>query len=170
MDSSPQEKPSHPRRFDRQTYNKLDGLSVRFLELMHYDMMQQAKKSPIGAHYSIKPEAWFAKCLGVCRETISHVVTKLDGLGILDVTHRDKVRGIYQTNMYKIRSWVWWKLAKLLRSLRKTSHRVKEASHLSNPEGVKKPEPRENGAPSAIKETLSGLFAKVLQGEPISDT
>jgi hypothetical protein len=159
---------NHPRRFDRQTYNQLTGLDARFLELLNYDCLQQAKKSPVGARYSIKPEAWYAKALNTCRETISHVVTKLSRIGILEVTHRNAVHGQYQTNLYKIRSWVWWRLGKLLRSLRKVSHRVKETSHLTNPIRVKKPEPRGEGAPSAIKETLTGLLARVMAGEKLS--
>jgi hypothetical protein len=161
---------NHPRRFDRSTYNQLTGLDARFLELMDYDCRQQASKSPTGARYSVKPEAWFAQCLGVCRETISHVVTKLAHIGLLEITHRKPVRGIFQTNLYKIRSWVWWRLGKVLRSLRKVSHRVKEGSHLSNPMRVKKPEPRANGAPTAIKSTLGELFARVQRGEIISET
>ena len=160
---------SHPRRFDRATYNELTGLDARFLELLDFDCRQQAKRSPTHARYSIKPEAWFAKCLGVCRETISHVVTKLGNLGILDITHRNPVNGRWQTNLYRIRSWVWWKLGKLLRSLRKASHRVKDHSHLSNPERVKRLSPRAEGAPSAIKNTLRELLARVRAGEKLEE-
>jgi len=160
---------THPRRFDRATYNRLTGLDARFLELLDYDCRQQSTKSPSGARYSIKPEAWYAKKLNVCRETISHTVTKLSKLGILDITHRPPIRGQWQTNLYKIRSWVWWKLGKLLRSLRQVSHRVKEPPHLTNPERVKKPEARKEGGPTAIKNTLSELFAAIRAGKPISE-
>lgn len=158
---------THPRRFDRATYNHLTGLDTRFLELLDYDCRQQAKKSPVGARYSIKPEAWFAKALDTCRETISHTVTKLSKLGILDVTHRNPVHGQWQTNLYRIRSWVWWKLGKLLRSLRQVHHRVKDPAHLSNPERVKSPADRREGAPSAIKSTLTELFAAIRRGEKL---
>jgi hypothetical protein len=161
---------THPRRFDRATYNHLTGLDARFLELLDFDCRRQATKSPTGARYSIKPEAWFAKCLSVCRETISHVVSKLSKLGILEVTHRSQIRGQYQTNLYKIRSWVWWRLGKLLRALRKAQHRVKEPSHLSHPERVKRPEQKAEGAPSAIRGTLMELYAAIRRGEALPDT
>lgn len=147
---------SHPRRFDRDTYNQLTGLDARLLEAIDYDCRLTAARSPTRAKYSVKPEAYFAKILSVSRETISHHVTKLSKLGVLEVTHRNRVRGVWQTNMYRIRSWVWWRLAKLLRSLRSTPHRVKQPSHLSTPKG------NENQKSPAIPSNIAPFVGNIL--------
>jgi hypothetical protein len=123
----------HPRRFDRDTYNQITGLDARFLEAIQFDSRIQAKYSKTGARYSIKSEAYYAKVLGVCRETISNTVLKLERLGILDVTRRRPIRGMFQTNLYKIRSWIWWRLGKLLKGLRRTPHRAQQSPHKANP-------------------------------------
>jgi hypothetical protein len=157
--------PPHPRKFDRATYNKISGLQARLLELLDYDCRQQAKKSPTGARYSLKPEAWFARCLSVSRETISINVCQLEDLGILEITRRAPVRGRWQTNMYKFRSWVWWRLAKALRSLRKTHHRVSQPSHLSLP---KKVEETRKESTAHVGDALVGeiLARWAARGEP----
>jgi hypothetical protein len=142
----PAESP-HPRRFDQSTYNQLTSLDGRLLEAINFDSKMQARKSPTGARYSVKPEAYFAKILGVRRETISDHVVKLERLGILDVTRRKPIRRQWQTNLYKIRSWVWWRLGKLLRGLRKINQRVTDTAHLSNPMKGEEDQERIKGGP-----------------------
>lgn len=159
----------HPRRFDRATYNQISGLDARLLELIDYDCRIRAKISRTGARYSIKPEAYFARILSVTRETISHRVCHLEDLGILDVTRRSPVRGIWQTNMYKIVSFVWWRLRKVLRGLRKRPYRVNQPSHLSIPKREKKPEKTEGGEPTAIKSTLMSLFQQIKAGQSLKE-
>jgi hypothetical protein len=160
-------KPPHPRRFDRATYNRISGLDARLLELIDYDCRQQAKKSPTGARYSIKPEAWFAKCLSVSRVTISHRICHLEDLGILDVTRRASVRGQWQTNLYKFVSFIWWRLRQTLKGLRRLSHRVKQPLHISVPMKGEETRKEEKGGPTAIKGTLTGLLALVMAGEKL---
>ena len=123
----------HGRRFDTDTYNQISGLDARLLEAINYDCKREAKHRASGARYSTKSEAYFAKILGVCRETISHRICHLERLGILSVTRRRKVRGVWQTNLYKITSWVWWRLGKLLKGLRQSPSRVKQLPHKANP-------------------------------------
>ncbi len=89
----------------------------------------------------------------MCRETISDAVRKLEKLGILDVTRRRKIHGVWQTNLYKIKSWIWWRLGKALRSLRTTPHRVTQVSHISNPM-------RENKDQEGNKDGPIGLFSQ----------
>lgn len=127
---------SHPRRFDQSTYNQISGMDARLLEAIDYDARVNQKHRPTRAKYSDKPQAYFAKILGVCRETISDSVRKLEKLGILDITRRRRVRDRWQTNLYKIRSWIWWRLAKALRSLRSTPSHVTTTSHIATPKRV----------------------------------
>ncbi len=162
-------KPHHPRRFDQATYNQLTALDGRLLEQIDYDSRCQAKKSPTGARYSVKPEAYFAKCLGVRRETISDHVRKLEQLGILDITRRPPKNGTWQTNLYKIISWVWWRLGKILRNLRGKKRRVTQSAHIPISMRERIPEERQKGAAPPIKGTLTALFLRIKAGEKIAD-
>lgn len=146
----------HPRRFDQETYNQISGLDARLLEQIDFDCRQQAKRSRTGARYSTHSEAYYAKVLGVRRETISHHVCHLANLGILEITRRRKVRGVWQTNMYKIKSWIWWRLGRLLRGLRKRPDRVTQGSHKAVCKTEKEPEKPEN------RKSLSALTQKIL--------
>lgn len=164
--------------FDKATYNQLTGLDARLLELIDYECRKTRKHSPSGASYCLKPQEWLATCLGVCRETISRHVSKLAALGILQVTHRRPVRGEYQTNLYKIRSYLWWGLGKVLRGLRsrrknpdelkaKTENAVKsnphskqsvsQQSHIATVE--RKVTSDRAGIPTKIGQTLASILA-----------
>jgi len=127
---------NHPRRFDQETYNQLTALDGRLLEAIHYDCRIMRAHSPQRASYSVKPQAYFAKILGVTRETVSDHYRKLEKLGILAITHRRKIHGLWQTNLTRIVSWIWWRLGKVLRKLRGTPHRVTQLSHIATPKRV----------------------------------
>lgn len=137
----------HPRRFDQKTYNQISGLDARLLEAIQYDCKMQRQYRKTGAKYSVKSEAYFAKILNVCRETISDSVCKLEDLGILDITRRRKIHGNFQTNLYRIKGWIWWRLGKMLRGLRKRQSRVTQTSHKPNCRTEKETEEPIKGAP-----------------------
>ena len=143
----------HGRKFDQETYNQISGLDARFLELINFDAKMCQKFRVKGGRYTDKPEAYYAKILGVCRNTISDVVMKLEKLGILDVTRRRKIHGQWQTNIYRIKSWIWWRLGKMLRNLRKRPNRGTQTSHIANPM-------RENEDHKDIKGGSAELFTQ----------
>lgn len=177
-------------RFPHETINRLSGTEIRLLELINYRTRKQAQRSPTGARYCIDPQAYFAKCLGVRRETISRAVTRLATAGILDVTHRRKRRGQWQTCMYRIRNWLWWRAGKILALIHRagraviqgkvpgagsrppgtppSANRVSNTSHLSAPKGEGNteipPEPRAN-VPAGY---LTQLFEAVLAGKRLA--
>lgn len=145
----------HGRRFDSETYNQITGLDARFLEAINYDAKCSQKYRVHGGRYADKPEAYYAKILGVCRNTISDAVMKLEKLGILDVTRRRKIKGTWQTNLYRIKSWIWWRLGKMLRALRKRPSRGTQTSHIANPmREDKDPEEEKGGALSALTQEI----------------
>lgn len=152
----------HPRKFDQETYNQLTGLDARLLEQINYDCKARAKASKTGARYSTKAEAYYAKILGCCRETISDHICKLKRLGILDVTRRRKVRGMWQTNMYRVRNWTWWRLGALLQSLHKTPSRETKVSHKADRRTDIRPEEDLSGAPvgALLQQILDRWTAK----------
>jgi biotin operon repressor len=142
----------HPRRFDHKTFQQLDGYDLKLLEEIHFLSQLQAKKSPTGAKYCNPSQVYLSKKLGISRESISHHVTKLHKLGVLDVTHRRKLHGRWQTNLYKIVSWVWWRIRQAMKALRTLPHRVKLGSHIATPM-------RENNKPEEPKGSPSGSIS-----------
>jgi biotin operon repressor len=156
-----QEPKDHPRRFDHKTFNKLDGYDLKILEQIYFLSQCQAKKSPTGAKYCTPSEKYLGKQLGISRESVSHHVVKLNKLGVLDVTHRRKVQGRWQTNLYKIVSWIWWRIRQATKSLRTRPHRVKPASHITTPVRVNNNLENQKGGPSgdfvSIKDTIKAL-------------
>jgi hypothetical protein len=159
----------HPRRFDQKTFNQLDGYDLKLLDLIYFLSKCQAKKSPTGAKYCTPSEIYLGNKLRISRESVSHHVVKLNALGVLDVTHRPKRYGKWQTNMYKIVSWVWWRIRQATQQLRSLPHRVKPGSHITTPmrESIKPKAPE--GGPSggfvsfraAIQEVAPTLFARL---------
>lgn len=61
-----------------------------------------ATTHPGGAAYAVPSEAWLAARVGVCRETVSHAICRLEVHGLLHVTRRRPVDGKWQTNLYRI--------------------------------------------------------------------
>lgn len=152
----------HERRFDHATYNTITGVDARLLEQIRYDSSLTAKRSPTRAQYSFKPQAYYAKCLGVCRATVNRRIAKLRKSGILEITRRRKLKGHWQTNLTKIRSWVWWKLGKLLQGLRKLPDPCnKPVTHSRSYEEKRNPEGEKGGsAISKLSDILASLKAK----------
>jgi len=163
------EQTTHPRRFDHKTFNKLDGYDLKILEQIYFLSRCQAKKSPTGARYCTPSEKYLGNQLGISRESVSHHVVKLNNLGVLDVTHRRKLHGRWQTNLYKIVSWIWWRIRQATKSLRTRPHRVKLASHIATPVRVNNNRMEEKGGPSgnfvslrdAIKALQPALFKRL---------
>lgn len=115
------------------TLNHLSGLDYRIIEQIDFLSRLQAKKSPTGARYCNPGQAWLARTLGRSRQTINVRIRRLYHLGILSVTHRRKVEGRWQTNLYKIvqyTGWGWARVHNLLTTLR---NRVKKARHIASP-------------------------------------
>lgn len=177
-------------RFPHDVVRKLNGTDIKLLEIINYRSNLRAKASPSRAKYCIDAQAYFAKCLGVRRETISRAVTRLANLGILDVTHRRKIRGQWQTCLYRIRNWQWWRFGRMIRVIHQAGrlaygltkgeqrspigsplrapHRVSADSHKAIQQGEDKhkvpPEPRATVPPG----TLMSLFKRVLAGERLA--
>ena len=146
----------HPVRFSAEdTLRQLDGYDIRILEEINFLSTCQAKKSPIGARYCCPGEAYLGAKIGLARENVSRHISKLGNLGILEVTHRAPIRGHWRTNLYKIRSWIFWRLGKILRKLRFTPPRVTLPSHKQFPK-------REEINPP-LSETAQNLVESILQ-------
>lgn len=164
----------HPRnsylRYDQKTERQLDGLDIRLLELLRFLCGCQAKKSPIGARYCCPSELYLAGKLDVCRKTISLHVVKLRKLGVLSVTHRRQIRGVWQTNLYKIISSCWWRLGQVLQQFRKQSHRAQSLEHKAYPMreilNSETPASRPSGSFTPLKEAIAQYAPHLLLPKP----
>ncbi len=112
--------------------------SLTKTELLLYELLISIMKStsrriPSKAFYACPSQRWLAKRLNRSREWVSTSVRKLHRMGLIDVTHRRKVLGYWQTNLYRVgaalkKGWKSLKSAFLLSLVRvnKTSHIVHE--------------------------------------------
>jgi DNA-binding transcriptional ArsR family regulator len=160
----------HPQRFDHKTYQQLDGYDAKILEEINYLSGLQRKKSPTGARYCTPSEEYLSQKLGIRREAVSRHISKLSNLGILRVTHRHKRNGQWQTNLYTIISWVWWRLGQALKSLRVSRQPCAPIRTHNSPMREKENQERSKGAPTAIKSTLMALFEQVKAGQKLAIT
>ena len=159
----------HPRQFDEETYRQLDGYDIRLLEEIEFLSKLQAKKSITGAKYCCPSEIYLSKKVGIARENISRHISKLSRLGILAITHRRKLRGNWQTNMYRIVSWVWWRLRQATQTLRSLPSRVTQPSHKAISVRENEEPSRIEGSSSSIKGILTNLLARMRAGETLSE-
>jgi len=113
---------------------QLLGVDYRLLDALGFLAKQQRKKS--GAAYCMPGRKYLSQKLGVSIRTVSRSIARLKRLGILDVIQRRPVRGIWKTNLYKIRSWVGWRLGQIAGMLRKVTHREPHVAHIAPRERV----------------------------------
>lgn len=160
-----QQTPDNRFHFPAETWKQLDGVDLRLLEEIAYLSDLQRKKSPTGARYCCPSELYLSQKIGVRREAISRHVNKLAELGVLSVTHRRKKGGNWQTNLYKVVKWVYWKVRQAVSGLRGKLHRVRPTAHIAIPMRENKSAERQSGGPSGIKGTLTELVDRIRRGE-----
>ena len=115
--------------FPQETYQKLDGIDLKLLNEIEFLSRQQRKRT--GSAYCCPSRAYLAGKLGVDVGTISRHTSKLVDLGVLDKRQRRPIRGIWQTCLYRLRSWQAWALGRVVGFLRKigNNHRVRPDAH-----------------------------------------
>src|SRR5262245_17181852 len=102
-------------------YRQLLGVDFRLLDELTFLSRQQKKKT--GSSYCLPGRQYLSEKLGISIRTISRSDARLKRLGILDVTQRRPIRGIWQTNLYKVRHWLGWRLGQIGMNLRKIVYR-----------------------------------------------
>jgi helix-turn-helix protein len=150
--------------FPSDIYRQLLGTDFRLLDELTFLAKQQKKKS--GAAYCVPGRKYLAEKLGCSIRTISRSIARLTRLGVLAVTHRRPIRGIWQTNMYKIRSWFGWRMGQLGAMLRKPVHRGTPVARITSREReIKTSEPPTPQKNIKGEEILARWKAKGLVGE-----
>lgn len=153
----------------QQIYRKLDGHDIRLIEELVYLSRLQSKKSPSGAKYCCPSEIYLAKKLGVRREAVSRHVSKLARLGVLEVTHRRKVRGMWQTNLYRVRRAFAWLIGKVMAIINYRKDRVRPKAHITLLKEEKENQQKPERTDFKPKYSLTELFLMVRRGEKLPE-
>jgi helix-turn-helix protein len=141
-------------RFPQETYQKLDGIDLKLLNEIEFLSRQQRKRT--GSAYCCPSRAYLAEKLGVDVGTISRHTSKLVDLGVLDKRQRRPVRGIWQTCLYRLRSWQAWALGRVAGFLRKigNSHRVRPGAQKLSSERKRETSEVKTTVPTDLEQEL----------------
>lgn len=96
----------------------------RILERTMFLAFLHGTNSENGAIYSRPGQTDIAEYAGVHRVTVSRNASRLKSRGILKITQRRPVNGQYQTNLYRLGSWLWIIAGNVIRRFIRTFNRV----------------------------------------------
>ena len=126
---------NHPeirRKFPQDIWKTLNGTDLKVLEEIGFLARLQGKTSTSGAKYCCPSLKYLSKKLGKTFWTISRSISKVSSLGLLDVTHRRKRSGHWQTNFYRLRHWLGWKVAGILANFRLNQDRLRKRANITS--------------------------------------
>lgn len=95
-------------------------------DLCHF----RARSSPTGSAYAWPSQEYIASITGLSREWVSKSISSLAAKGLILVTHRRKVKGVWQTNLYRIGAVLWASIKKLTHCISSILHHVNSTSHI----------------------------------------
>lgn len=107
----------------------LGSIDLLLLDEINYLCTQQAKRSRSGAEYAMPSRQYLASKLGVCVTTISRRVARLVAAGYLDRVQRRPRRGVYSTNLYRLKRAAGAQARRLTASLQAALSRVTDMRH-----------------------------------------
>jgi hypothetical protein len=114
---------------DRNTLTQLNATCQLVLQLINSLCKTTQTKSPSKAFYCFPSEDWLARRIGKSRVQVSRSVSRLKMLGLISITYRRKVRGIYQTNLYRLGRALLFALNKAKALKNGLSYRVTSMLH-----------------------------------------
>jgi DNA-binding transcriptional ArsR family regulator len=104
-------------QFPHDIYRQLDGIDFRLLDELTFLCRKQRQRT--GAAYCCPGREYLAGKVGCDVGTISRHTSKLERLGLLEKLQRRPVRGQWRSCLYRLRSWVSWRLGQVAGRLRK---------------------------------------------------
>ena len=144
---------------------RLSGLQLAIMELLYSLSQSTGRRVKSGARYCFPSQQWLAGRLGVSRRSVNHAVRLLRLRGILDVIHRRKKDGWWQSNLYKVvdcRSW--WRFW-VCQVFNPTVNGEKKPSHIENPKKEiltsSEGSPFQGSICGVLADTIRDLEAKV---------
>lgn len=161
-------------QFPHEIYRQLDGIDFRLLDELAFLCKQQQKRT--GAAYCCPGREYLAAKTGCDVGTISRHTTKLEKLGLLEKIQRRPVRGQWRSCLYRLRSWVSWRLGQVAGMLRKVgkgksaeqeTHRVRLGARIAHPyeNNVFKTPPKPRETPLSVEQIAARhpILARWLQ-------
>ena len=126
-------------QFPQEIYQQLDGIDFRLLDELAFLCKQQRQRT--GAAYCCPGREYLATKVDCDVGTISRHTSKLEKLGLLEKIQRRPIRGQWRSCLYRLRSWVSWRLGQIAGMLRKVGksrspekipHRVRPAARITH--------------------------------------
>jgi DNA-binding transcriptional ArsR family regulator len=126
-------------QFPQDIYQQLDGIDFRLLDELAFLCRKQRQRT--GAAYCCPGREYLARKVDCDIGTISRHTTKLERLGLIEKIQRRPVRGQWRSCLYRLRSWVSWRLGQIAgmlrkvgkaRSTEKNSHRVRPDARIAH--------------------------------------
>ena len=114
----------------QETRKKLSATDIQIFDIISSMCKSQGKKGRSGAWYCFPGEKWIAEKIGRSRERVSKSVQRLQRLRLIDITHRRKREGHWQTNMYRLSLNIMRGLGELRHWFSSVFHRVTQPSHI----------------------------------------
>ena len=124
----------------------LGSVDILLLEELHYLCTLRAKRSPTGAEYAMPSRNYLAAKLGVCVATVSRRVSRLVAAGYLDRVQRRPRRGVYATNLYRLKRAAGAQARRLTASLQAALGRVTDMRHKQGLSNYKRDRSAASGA------------------------
>lgn len=126
-------------QFPQDIYQQLDGTDFRLLDELAFLCKQQRQRTR--AAYCCPGREYLARKVGCDVGTISRHTSKLEKLGLIEKIQRRPIRGQWRSCLYRLRSWVSWRLGQVAGALRQMGkkrkksaevHRVRPDAHKTN--------------------------------------
>ena len=140
--------------------NEMSPSHFLILDLLVSLMKSTSKRSPSRAYYAYPSENWMSNRLNYTRSYISECVTKMASLGLIDITHRRKVSGHWQTNLYRIGIALARALNMVSHWIPSFLHHVGKNRHIVNKPSISKDIVKEKGT---FKSKSPPLVSEVMQ-------
>ena len=132
-------------RIPMDTRREMSPSHFLILDLVVSLMKSTSKRSPSRAFYAFPSQNWIAQRLGYTRSYISESITSMAKLDLLDVTHRRKVSGRWQTNLYRIGIVLARALNMVSSWISSFINRVEKNRHIVNKPSISKNIVKEKG-------------------------
>jgi hypothetical protein len=131
-----------------------------------YISILHGHNSPNHTIYATPGQAWLSEHTGYHRVTVSRRVTYLEEKGFLAITYRRKVKGQWQTNLYRFGRILWGMIKHVTQRYRLFFHRVTPMLHIVS---LREQDNTKKGATRLIETDFDALLTRIKNKLFLSD-
>jgi hypothetical protein len=131
-------KPRPRLKFRPHSWATLNLTQARVAEQLSFLAACRGRDSPSGARYATPSQRYLAHQVGRCERTVRRAVRRLKQLQAISVTHRRRVQGVWQSNLYTVAKWVHQAAAQFTAVARALSHHRTQVSDKLPPQKVER--------------------------------